>query len=50
MYTGNDAITKAKDALITKPPPNIAKRLINGFNTAKKKAVNIPTISSSVID
>ena len=50
MYTGNEAITKAKDAFITKPPPNIANRLIKGFSTAKKNAVNIPTISSSVID
>jgi hypothetical protein len=48
-YTDMAEKVNAKDALIINPPPRIDRKLIRGFSTAKKKAVNIPTSSSSVM-
>jgi hypothetical protein len=48
-YTEIAENVSAKEALIINPPPRIDRKLIIGFSTAKKKAVNIPTSSSSVM-
>ena len=48
-YTDIVENVSAKEALIINPPPRIDKKLIRGFSTAKKKAVNIPTSNSSVM-